>query len=104
LYPLLKTGLISTVDILAVEPGFGGQSFQGVATQKIEELLSFRHTIGEHFSIMVDGGINEHTASKARADILVAGTYLFAHAASIRAGFHALRMSWLSGMPTKDSL
>jgi ribulose-phosphate 3-epimerase len=96
LYPLLKTGLISTVDILAVEPGFGGQSFQAATTEKIEELSRFRRTQGLHFKIMVDGGINDDTASKARGDILVAGTFLFMHPESMRAGAHALEMGWSS--------
>jgi ribulose-phosphate 3-epimerase len=102
LYPLLKTGLISIVDILAVEPGFGGQSFQEVAIRKIEDLMSFRQTLGVHFSIMVDGGINDYTASKTRADILVAGTFLFEHPESICAASHALRMGWSSAVTAKD--
>jgi len=103
LYPLLMTGLISIVDILAVEPGFGGQAFQEVATQKIEELMIFRQSLGKHFTIMVDGGINETTASKAaRADILVSGSFLFQHPSSLRVGSHALRMGLSSVMTTDD--
>lgn len=84
IYPLLESGLISVVDVLAVEPGFGGQRFQESAVEKIERLCRFRETCAgntnDHrfFEIMVDGGINEDTAKlTSDADILVAGTFLF---------------------------
>mmetsp|Transcript_17027 Transcript_17027/g.39289 ORF Transcript_17027/g.39289 Transcript_17027/m.39289 type:complete len:198 (-) Transcript_17027:405-998(-) len=83
IYPLLKSGLIAVVDILAVEPGFGGQLFQESIIEKIKNLSEFRGSVtGTNecplFDIMVDGGINEDTAKRTiAADILVAGTYLF---------------------------
>ncbi len=94
IYPLLMTGLLSIVDILAVEPGFGGQQFQEVAVEKIETLKRFRQDECLTFDIMVDGGINHYTAERTRADILVAGTFLLQHPESIRAGFNSLRMAW----------
>lgn len=81
-YPLLETGLIDLVDILAVEPGFGGQKFQEKALKKIEALKKWRLEAGVDFAILVDGGINHDTAPaaiEAGADILVAGTFLFKH-------------------------
>jgi ribulose-phosphate 3-epimerase len=96
LYPLLKTGLVSIVDVLAVEPGFGGQVFQECAIDKVEALLHFRRSEGVAFEVMVDGGINQETAEKTRADILVAGTFLFQHPESIRSAFNALRLAWAS--------
>lgn len=78
--PLLKSGLIAIVDILSVEPGFGGQKFQEHAVDKIEQLVRFREDTKPAlaFKILVDGGINKETARKAKkADILVAGTFLF---------------------------
>ena len=83
IYPLLKSGLIAVVDILAVEPGFGGQRFQESAIEKIKTLIQFRGCVAGTndcpvFDIMVDGGINEETARRTiAADIVVAGTYLF---------------------------
>jgi len=86
-YPLLDTGMVDLVDILAVEPGFGGQQFNHVAIQKIamlrqyiDENLNARGI--DYVKILVDGGINRHTSSlvmDAGADILVAGTALFRH-------------------------
>ena len=89
IYPLLETGLIDMVDVLAVEPGFGGQKFQEKALRKIEKLNRWRLQSGLDFVILVDGGINRETASaviEAGADILVAGTFLFKHKTSLSAG------------------
>ena len=89
--PLLKSGFISVVDVLAVEPGFGGQTFQDKTYGKIKRLMKFRDENKEIlFQIMVDGGINESTASKTGADILVAGTFLFQHPESLSTGARSL--------------
>jgi ribulokinase/ribulose-phosphate 3-epimerase len=92
IYPLLEIGLITIVDVLSVEPGFGGQCFQDVAIEKIEKLIRFREEKKSalEFKILVDGGINEETALKCRkADILVAGTFLFGHS-SLSSGIQRL--------------
>lgn len=79
--PLLDTGLIDLVDILAVEPGFGGQQFNPIVLEKI---IALRHYIDKELRpkrgidviILVDGGINNSTSADvidAGADILVAG-------------------------------
>lgn len=76
IYPLLDTGLVDIVDILAVEPGFGGQQFNNVAIEKITMLRQYIDDNVMHVKILVDGGINQHTCSlvkDAGADILVAG-------------------------------
>jgi ribulose-phosphate 3-epimerase len=92
--PLLERGLIHVVDILAVEPGFGGQRFQKAALSKIRSLKVWRDWKSPHaFDIMVDGGINQETVAdvvKAGADVLVAGTYLFRHPAGIETGVSTL--------------
>lgn len=80
IFPLLESGLIAVVDVLSVEPGFGGQKFQEHVVDKIEQLVRFREEKAptSAFKILVDGGINIETARKAKkADILVAGTFLF---------------------------
>jgi len=94
IYPLLDTGLVDLVDILAVEPGFGGQNFNPLALQKIANLRSWINDRltgrGIDIRILVDGGVNNKTSRnvvEAGADILVAGTALFRH----RSGFaHAI--------------
>jgi ribulose-phosphate 3-epimerase len=94
IFSLLKSGLISVVDVLAVEPGFGGQKFQDVAVSKINSLVKFRQNsdLNLDFAIMVDGGINKGTATKVTsADILVAGTFLFNHPSSLSHGVNELK-------------
>jgi ribulose-phosphate 3-epimerase len=64
--------------IMTVEPGFGGQKFMKNCLDKVEKL---RSEIGWTKHIQVDGGLNEETASlaiKSGADVIVAGTAVFA--------------------------
>ena len=63
---------------MSVEPGFGGQSFQTGAVDKIQELSKLKEKYD--FLVEVDGGINEQTGllcKEAGVDILVAGSYIF---------------------------
>jgi len=75
-YVLDKTDQIL---VMSVNPGFGGQSFlpgQLVKIARIKEMIK-----GHAIDIEVDGGINPMTAAEctaAGADILVAGTAVFA--------------------------
>lgn len=68
---------LDMVLVMSVEPGFGGQKFMPVALEKIKELRARRSDM----NIQVDGGINAETAKQcveAGANILVAGSYVFA--------------------------
>lgn len=103
IYPLLDTGLVSLIDILAVEPGFGGQKFQESILAKVEKIKLWRkankNNLPEDLQIMVDGGVNTKTAKrivKAGADVLVAGTFLFRHPISLNQGVQDLRNCLLS--------
>ncbi len=65
--------------VMAVQPGFGGQSFQDAVLEKIVELKDVRTRYGYNYVISVDGGVDEQTAPACRqagAEILVSGTYL----------------------------
>lgn len=70
---------IDLILIMSVNPGFGGQSFIESQLQKIN---SIKEMVKSHkIEIEVDGGINPLTAAEcisAGADILVAGTAIFA--------------------------
>ena len=84
--PLLETNMVDCVDILAVEPGFGGQPFQRRALETIARLRALRTISMIEFDIMVDGGINHESAGEAAyagADILVSGSFLFRHPGGI---------------------
>ena len=76
LEPLLDE--IDLILVMSVNPGFGGQSFDKKAINKINKLKTL---IGNRdVLIEVDGGINPETAKScidAGADILVAGTAIF---------------------------
>ncbi len=76
-YVLDKTDLIL---IMTVNPGFGGQSF---IPGQLEKISRIKAMIGERdIAVEVDGGINPLTAAEciaAGADILVAGTSVFAN-------------------------
>jgi ribulose-phosphate 3-epimerase len=105
IYPLLQSGLIAVVDVLAVEPGFGGQRFQESAVEKIKSLCEFRQSDAARnnndcssFEIMVDGGINKDTARRTiAADILVAGTYLF-NRSDLKDGVDELQISFATAV------
>lgn len=70
---------IDLVLVMSVNPGFGGQSFIESQLEKIANIKEMRGS--RNIAIEVDGGINPLTSSEciaAGADILVAGTSVFA--------------------------
>ena len=71
---------LDLVLVMSVEPGFGGQTFDHSAIEKISKLAKLREENNYHYLIEVDGGINESTAKLCRqagVDVLVAGSYVF---------------------------
>ncbi|MCX6094270.1 MAG: ribulose-phosphate 3-epimerase [Candidatus Bipolaricaulota bacterium] len=69
---------VSTVLVMSVEPGFGGQSFLPDSLTRIRELT---RRIGERpIEIAVDGGIqvgNVRDVVRAGADVIIAGSAVF---------------------------
>ena len=66
-------GLFDMILIMSVEPGFGGQEFIESSVDKIKRAKELFPNV----LIEVDGGINQHTASKvidAGVDVIVAGS------------------------------
>ena len=81
---------ISMVNVMTVEPGFGGQKFIATSPQKIARLRA----MAPKLEIEVDGGIDAKTAAavvKAGATVLVAGNAVYKHPAGIAAGIEAIR-------------
>lgn len=77
-FPYLS--LCDMVLVMSVEPGFGGQKFMPSALPKLEVLRAQREKEGLSFLLEIDGGINRENAalaSRAGADILVAGSAVF---------------------------
>jgi len=81
---------ISLVNVMTVEPGFGGQKFIVHSPDKIRRL----RVLAPEMQIEVDGGIDAQTAPlvvKAGATVLVAGSSVFGHKSGIAAGIAAIR-------------
>jgi ribulose-phosphate 3-epimerase len=81
-------GDIDLLLLMTVFPGFGGQSFMGDVMSKVE--LARREVENQALSldIEVDGGIDVHTAPlavRAGANVLVAGSAIFAKSDPLRA-------------------
>lgn len=77
-FALVDRGVIDTVLLLSVRPGFGGQKFMPSVLPKVKAL---RDRYGAKINIEVDGGItadNALSVASAGANVLVAGTTVFA--------------------------
>ena len=83
---------ITTVNVMTVEPGFGGQKFIAHSPEKIRRVRAMAPTV----EIEVDGGIDGKTAPlvvKAGATVLVAGSAVFGHKRGIAAGIRDIRQA-----------
>ena len=81
---------IALVNVMTVEPGFGGQKFIPHSPDKIRRL----RVIAPEVEIEVDGGIDAQTAPlvvKAGATVLVAGSAVFGFKGGVAAGIAAIR-------------
>ena len=71
---------VDLVLVMTVEPGFGGQSFMADQMPKLAQLRAMLDEVNPSCELEVDGGIDEHTASVAKAagaNVLVAGSAVF---------------------------
>ena len=88
--------IISDVDIvqlMSVNPGFGGQKFIESSIKKVQRLRQLIDREGSNALIEVDGGVQADTAPRlveAGVDILVSGSYVF-KAADPKATIHSLK-------------
>jgi ribulose-phosphate 3-epimerase len=81
---------VDLVNVMTVEPGFGGQKFIARSPEKIRRL----RVLSPEVEIEVDGGIDARTAPlvvKAGATVLVAGNAVFGHKQGVAAGIKAIR-------------
>lgn len=86
--------LLDLILVMTVNPGFGGQQFLPETLPKIRQLRAMCEQTGRSIDIAVDGGIYVGTAAdavEAGANILIAGSSIFAHKESIAAGIDELR-------------
>jgi ribulose-phosphate 3-epimerase len=81
---------VSMVNVMTVEPGFGGQHFIPSSPEKIRRVCE----LAPGLEVEVDGGIDAQTAPEAvaaGATLLVAGSSVFGHPDGVAAGIKALR-------------
>ena len=81
---------VDLVNVMTVEPGFGGQKFIPHSPEKIRRLRS----ISADVEIEVDGGIDARSAPlvvAAGATVLVAGSSVFGYKGGVAAGIMAIR-------------
>jgi ribulose-phosphate 3-epimerase len=81
--------IVDVINVMTVNPGFGGQEFLRETLPKIRQLRSMA---GEK-DIEVDGGINQDTVGlvvEAGANVLIAGSSIFNDKHSIREGIDTL--------------
>jgi len=79
--------------VMTVNPGWGGQPIVEGAMEKISAARKLRDRLGGKFLIEVDGGIKSHNAAEATragADVLVAGSAVF-ESSDYRQAIAALR-------------
>jgi ribulose-phosphate 3-epimerase len=81
---------IDLVNVMTVEPGFGGQKFIPHSPEKIRRL----GVLSADIEIEVDGGIDARTAPlvvAAGATVLVAGNSVYGYKGGVAAGIKAIR-------------
>lgn len=86
------------INVMTVNPGFGGQSFIDSMTAKIKTLYAMTAEQPRRIDIEVDGGISRATIStavSAGANVMIAGSCIFGHPNGIAAGISELRQAIL---------
>jgi ribulose-phosphate 3-epimerase len=81
---------IDLVNVMTVEPGFGGQKFISHSPEKIRRVRALSSVV----EIEVDGGIDARTAPlvvQAGASVLVAGNSVYGYKGGVAAGIKAIR-------------
>ena len=71
---------VDMILLMSVNPGFGGQKFIPRTLDKLRKLREMITLTSNKPLIEIDGGVNATTApllAEARADVLVAGSYVF---------------------------
>lgn len=86
-------GDVDIVQLMSVNPGFGGQKFIESSIKKVQRLRQLIDREGSKALIEIDGGVQADTAPRlveAGVDILVSGSYVF-KAADPKATIHSLK-------------
>lgn len=89
-------GEVDQVMLMAVNPGWGGQSFIDTTVDKVARLRQQIDAAGLSVEIEVDGGINLTTGTQcalAGANVVVAGSFVYNDLSSIADNVAALRQA-----------
>jgi ribulose-phosphate 3-epimerase len=81
---------VSEINVMTVEPGFGGQKVIPSAPEKVRRVRQ----LAPQLELEVDGGVDAETARllvAAGASVLVAGSSVFGHPHGIAAGIRDIR-------------
>jgi ribulose-phosphate 3-epimerase len=81
---------VSEINVMTVEPGFGGQKMIPSAPEKVRRVRQ----LAPQLELEVDGGVDAETARllvAAGASVLVAGSSVFGHPQGIAAGIRDIR-------------
>ncbi len=76
--PLLP--YIDQINVMSVNPGFGGQSFIPETIGRLRQIKSMVSATGRAIDIEIDGGITNHNIRSvidAGANLIVAGSYIY---------------------------
>jgi ribulose-phosphate 3-epimerase len=87
-------GEVDQVMVMAVNPGWGGQSFIEASVERVRQLRQDITQRGLNVQIEVDGGINLSTGPRcaaAGADVLVAGSFVYNDRSPVRDNLRSLR-------------
>ncbi len=93
--------MVHHVLVMSVNPGFGGQKFLPRSVERIAHLRRLRQQLGLNFRIEVDGGVAHDTVAsvvEAGADMLVAGSAIFAPGKAEANAREFLRVARAAGM------
>lgn len=88
--------IVDLVQVMTVNPGFGGQNFLFSQIEKIKRIHQMLQDRGLHTPIAVDGGIDITTAPlvvEAGAAVLVAGSSIYNQNATVSENIHKLQSS-----------
>jgi len=97
--------LCDLIQVMTVNPGFGGQKFINSQLDKIDRLRSLLSARELDIPIAVDGGIDTSTAPlvvQCGATVLIAGSSVYNDRASVAENISELRAS-LQGLNSSDS-
>lgn len=97
--------MLQVINVMTVNPGFGGQQFIKSTLSKIRNLRRDVDRLGAGIDIEVDGGINSDTigpAISAGASVAIAGTCVFQHEDGIAAGMAELSRAAAKALNGED--